>query len=46
MQEHVIKEKVEERYSSIALTGTFESVCVTTEYSCSCIDKIAERNTK
>jgi len=31
MQDHVIKEKVKERYG-IGLTGTFESVCATTEY--------------
>ena len=44
MQEHVIKEKVKERYG-IALTG-IESVCATTEYCCSYIDKIAKRNTE
>ena len=46
MQERVIKEKVKEKYGSIALTGTFESVCATTEYCCSCINKIAKGNTK
>jgi 2-polyprenyl-3-methyl-5-hydroxy-6-metoxy-1,4-benzoquinol methylase len=35
MQEKVIKEKVKERYGSIAQTGTFESVCTTTECCCS-----------
>jgi len=34
MQEKVIKEKVKERYGSIAQTGTFESVCTTTECCC------------
>jgi len=45
MQEHVIKEKVKERYG-IALTG-IENVCIvctTTEYCCSYIDKIAKGN--
>jgi hypothetical protein len=31
----VIKEKVKERYGSIVQTGTFESVCATTECCCS-----------
>jgi ubiquinone/menaquinone biosynthesis C-methylase UbiE len=35
MQEKVIKEKVKETYGSIAQTGTFESVCTTTECCCS-----------
>jgi SAM-dependent methyltransferase len=34
MQEQVIKEKVKERYGSIAQTGTFEGVCATTECCC------------
>jgi arsenite methyltransferase len=35
MQEQAIKEKVKKRYGSIAQTGTFESVGVTTECCCS-----------
>jgi arsenite methyltransferase len=35
MEGQAIKEKIKERYGSIAQTGTFESVCATTECCCS-----------
>jgi hypothetical protein len=35
MKGQAIKEKIKERYGSITQTGTFESVCATTECCCS-----------